>query len=114
MIDESDKSLFRSAINRQMPIDKDGDKEEAYNNKKRWNKPFEDYGYLPKPNLSASDSVSHSQVGVSPKTLKKYIGETKELLSGQKEIMDTFKSMGPLVSQVKEMMSGFNNVVGVV
>ncbi len=71
MIDESDKSLFRSAINRQMPIDKDGDKEEAYNNKKRWNKPFEDYSYLPKPNLSASDSVSHSQVGVSPKTLKK-------------------------------------------
>ena len=71
MIDESDKSLFRSTVNRQMPIDKDGDKEEAYNNKKHWNKPFEDYSYLPKPNLSASDSISHSQAGVSPKTLKK-------------------------------------------
>ena len=71
MIDESDKSLFRSAVNQQMPIDKDGDKEEAYNNKKHRNKPFEDYSYLPKSNLSASDSVSHSQAGVSPKTLKK-------------------------------------------
>ena len=71
MIDESDKSLFRSAVNQQMPIDKDADKEEAYNSKKHWNKPFEDYSYLPKPNLSASDSISHSQSGVSPKTLKK-------------------------------------------
>ena len=71
MIDESDKSLFRSAVNQQIPIDKDADKEEAYNNKKHWNKPFEDYSYLPKPNLSASDSISHSQAGVSPKTLKK-------------------------------------------
>ena len=71
MIDESDKSLFRSTVNQHMPIDKDGDKEEIYNNKKHWNRPFEDYSYLPKPNLSASDSVSHSQAGVSPKTLKK-------------------------------------------
>ena len=71
MIDESDKSLFRSAVNQQMPIDKDGDNEEIYDNKNHWNKPFEDYGYLAKPNLSASDSVSHSQSGVSPKTLKK-------------------------------------------
>ena len=71
MIDENDKSLFRSAVNQQIPIDKDGDKDETYNNKKLWNKPFEDYSYLPKPNLSASDSVSHSQAGVSPKTLKK-------------------------------------------
>ena len=71
MINESDKSLFRSSVNQQIPIDKDGDKEETYNNKKHWNKPFEDYSYLPKPNLSASDSVSHSQAGVSPKTLKK-------------------------------------------
>ena len=40
MIDESDKSLFRSAVNQQIPIDKDADKEEAYNNKKHSNKPF--------------------------------------------------------------------------
>ena len=71
MTDESDKSLFRSAVNQQIPIDKDGDNEETYNNKGLWNKPFEDYNYLPKPNLSASDSVNHSQAGVSPKTLKK-------------------------------------------
>ena len=37
MINESDKSLFRSAVNQQMPIDKDDDKEETYNNKKHWN-----------------------------------------------------------------------------
>ncbi len=71
MINESDKSLFRSAVNQEMPIDKDGDNKESNNNKKHWNKPFEDYTYLPKPNLSASDYVSHSQAGVSPKTLKK-------------------------------------------
>ena len=71
MIDESDKSLFRSAVNEQIPIDKDGDNEEAYDNKQLWNKPFEDYSYLPKPNLSASDSINHTQAGVSPKTLKK-------------------------------------------
>jgi len=70
MIDESDKSLFRRAVNDKMPIDKDGDNEEAYNNKD-WNKPFEDYSYLAKPSLSASDSVNYSQSGVSPKTLKK-------------------------------------------
>ena len=71
MIDESDKSLFRSAVNEQMPIDKDADNKESYNHKQHWNKPFEDYSYLAKPNLSASDSVNHSQSGVSPKTLKK-------------------------------------------
>ena len=42
MIDESDKSLFRSAVNQQIPIDKDGNKKETYNNK-NWKKPFEDY-----------------------------------------------------------------------
>ena len=63
MIDESDKSLFRSAVSQQMPFDKDGDKEELYDNKNHWNKPFKDYSYLAKPNLSASDSVSHSQSG---------------------------------------------------
>jgi len=71
MIDESDKSLFRSVVNQQKPIDKDGNNEETYDNKKNWDKPFEDYSYLAKPNLSASDSVNHSQSGVSPKTLKK-------------------------------------------
>ena len=71
MIDESDKSLFRITVNQQMPIDKDAEKEEPYYDKKHWNKPFENYSYLPKPNLSASDSISQSQAGVSPKTLKK-------------------------------------------
>jgi len=71
MIDESDKSLFRSVVNQQKPIDKDGNNEETYDNNKNWDKPFEDYSYLAKPNLSASDSVNHSQSGVSPKTLKK-------------------------------------------
>ncbi len=70
MINESDKLLFRSAVNQQIPIDKDGNKKETYNNK-NWKKPFEDYSYLPKPNLSASYSVTHSQAGVSPKILKK-------------------------------------------
>ena len=71
MIDESDKSLFRSAVNQQIPIDKDADNEEAYNNKTHWNKPFKDYSYLSKPNLLASDSINECQAGVSPKILKK-------------------------------------------
>jgi len=71
MIDESDKSLFRSTVNEQMPIDKDAGNKESDNHKQHWKKSFEDYSFLPKPNLSASDSVNHSQSGVSPKTLKK-------------------------------------------
>jgi len=89
MIDESDKSLFRSAVNEQMPIDKDANNKESYNHTQLWKKPFEDYIFLPKPNLSASDSVNHSQSGVSPKTLKKMkqgrIGYTPSIdLHGQK------------------------------
>jgi len=71
MIDESDKSLFRKTVNEQMLIDKDADNKKSYNHKQHWQKPFEDYNYLAKPNLSASDSVNHSQPGVSPKTIKK-------------------------------------------
>jgi len=71
MIDENDKSLFRNTVNEQMPTDKDADKKESYILKRHWKKPFEDYSYLAKPNLSASESVNHSQSGVSPKILKK-------------------------------------------
>ena len=101
MIDESDKSLFRSAVNQQMPIDKDDDNEEAYNNKKHWNKPFEDYSYLPKPNLSASDSISYSQAGVSTKILKKMkqgrIGYAPSIdLHGQK-VEEAFQSLSKFI-----------------
>ena len=70
MISESDKSLFRNTIDKKMPIDKDADKE-IESNKTNWNRPFDSYSYLSEPNLRGAEPVSHSQSGVSPKTIKK-------------------------------------------
>ncbi len=70
MISESDKFLFRSAIDKKIPIDKDADKE-IESNKTNRNRIFDSYSYLSKPNLSGTEPVSYSQSGVSPKTIKK-------------------------------------------
>ena len=51
---------------------------------------------------------------IDPNTLNKYIGETKDLLSSQSDIMDTFKSMKPMMSQVSEMMSNFKDTFGII
>ena len=58
MIDESDKSLFRSTVNEQMPIDKDADNKESYNHKQHWKKSFEDYSFLPKTSESVKISFT--------------------------------------------------------
>ncbi len=70
MISESDKFLFRSAIDKKIPIDKDADKE-IESNKTNRNRIFDSYSYLSKPNLSGTEPVSYSQSGISPKTIKK-------------------------------------------
>jgi DNA-nicking Smr family endonuclease len=70
MISESDKFLFRSTIDKKIPIDKDADKE-IESNKTNRNRIFDSYSYLSKPNLSGTEPVSYSQSGVSPKTIKK-------------------------------------------
>ena len=70
MIDESDKSLFRTTVDRQKPIDKDNSRE---NNviKIKSSKPFANYSFLYESNISGSQTVTHYVDGLSPKTLKK-------------------------------------------
>ena len=70
MIDESDKSLFRSTVDRQKPVDKDNSRENKYI-KTKSGKPFENYSFLYEPNISGSQTVTHYVDGLSPKTLKK-------------------------------------------
>ena len=70
MINESDKSLFRSTVDHQKPLDKDRTKG---NNAIKVNsdKPFEHYSFLYEPNIPGSEEVIHNVDGISPKTLKK-------------------------------------------
>jgi len=48
MIDESDKSLFRSTVDNQKPIDKDNNKTQS-SHKTKSSKPFENYSFLYEP-----------------------------------------------------------------
>ena len=70
MINESDKSLFRSTVDHQKPVDKDSCGENIAI-KANPRKPFENYSFLYEPNISGSDPVVFSIDGLSPKTLKK-------------------------------------------
>jgi len=70
MIDESDKSLFRNTVDKQTPIDKDNYKDN-HHNKIKLNKPFENYSYVNRANLTHSMPVSYKKDGLSPKILKK-------------------------------------------
>ena len=70
MIDESDKSLFRSTVDSQKPIDKDALKNKS-SVKIKASHPFEKYSFLYEPNISGSEAVIHSKSGLSPKILKK-------------------------------------------
>ena len=70
MINESDKSLFRSTVDHQKPVDKDSSGENIAI-KANPRKPFENYSFLYEPNISGSEPVVFSIDGLSPKTLKK-------------------------------------------
>ena len=70
MINESDKSLFRSTVDNQKPIDKDN-KRESNSISIKSNSPFENYSFLYEPNISGSQEIIHQVDGLSPKTLKK-------------------------------------------
>ena len=88
MIDESDKSLFRSTVDNQKPIDKDNNKTQSPH-KTKSSKPFENYSFLYEPNISGSQTVTHFKDGLSPKVLKKMkqgnIGSTPSIdLHGHK------------------------------
>ena len=70
MINESDKSLFRSTVDHQKPVDKDRHKENDVINAKP-GMPFENYSFIYEPNISGSQAVVFSVDGLSPKTIKK-------------------------------------------
>ena len=70
MIDESDKSLFRNAVEQQKTFDKDSNNKN-HPVKNKLNKPFENYKYLYEPNITGSEPVIHFKVGLSPKIIKK-------------------------------------------
>jgi DNA-nicking Smr family endonuclease len=88
MVDENDKSLFRSTVEHQKPIDKDA-VQSIDASKRRTNTPFQKYSFLYEPNISGSEAVIHSKSGLSPKILKKMkqgnIGSTPSIdLHGHK------------------------------
>jgi DNA-nicking Smr family endonuclease len=88
MINESDKSLFRSTVDQQKPIDKDGVKKTT-TSKNGSDKLFQKYSFLYEPNISGSEAVVHYKSGLSPKVLKKMkqgnIGSTPSIdLHGHK------------------------------
>ena len=88
MINESDKSLFRSTVDQHKPIDKDGVKKTA-TSKNGSDKLFQKYSFLYEPNISGSEAVVHYKSGLSPKVLKKMkqgnIGSTPSIdLHGHK------------------------------
>ena len=88
MIDESDKSLFRSTVDFQKPLAKDSQKKQNPR-KMSSSKPFENYSFLYEPNISGSQTVTHFKDGLSPKVLKKMkqgnIGSTPSIdLHGHK------------------------------
>jgi DNA-nicking Smr family endonuclease len=82
MINESDKSLFRSTVDNQKPIDKDN-KKETNSISVKSNSPFENYSFLYEPNISGSQEIIHQVDGLSPKTLKKmkqgHLGSTPSI-----------------------------------
>ncbi|MDC0198339.1 Smr/MutS family protein [Candidatus Thioglobus sp.] len=70
MIDENDKSLFRSTVDQQKALDKDSSQDNSVINVNS-SQPFENYSYLYEPNISGSEPVIHYLDGLSPKILKK-------------------------------------------
>ena len=66
------------------------------------------------PHIDYMETLKNYMNNIDPNTLNKYIGETKDLLSSQSDIMDTFKSMKPMMSQVSEMMSNFKDTFGII
>ena len=70
MIDESDKSLFRSTVDFQKPLDKDSHKKQNPR-KMSSSAPFENYSFLYEANITGSEVITHFKDGLSPKVLKK-------------------------------------------
>ncbi|AXE62495.1 Smr/MutS family protein [Candidatus Thioglobus sp. NP1] len=88
MVNESDKLLFRETIDKQITIDKDNNKNNAFSISKP-DKPFEGYSYLYEPNILGSEPVIHAKAGLSAKIVKKMkqgnIGSTPSIdLHGHK------------------------------
>ncbi|MDC0469958.1 Smr/MutS family protein [Candidatus Pseudothioglobus singularis] len=70
MIDESDKSLFRSTVDFEKTLDKDSHKKQNPR-KMSSSAPFENYSFLYEANITGSEVITHFKDGLSPKVLKK-------------------------------------------
>ena len=99
MVSEKDKSLFRSAINKNMAIDKDGDKKPE-SNAISFTKPFESYSYIGDANISGAEFVSYAKYGIAPKTIKK-------MKQGNIEYTPTLDLHGQTVEESCELLSEF-------
>ncbi len=98
MINEEDKNLFRSTVEKNAPIDKD-----SHNNKSKStnrNEAFKAYSYITDADLSGADIVYHSQSGVSPKTIKK-------MKRGDIDYAPTLDLHGQSVVEACESLSNF-------
>jgi len=67
MISESDKALFRSVVENNVPVNKGKTTPQDPAKKKA----FKAYTYITHGGLSGSDIISYAQNGVSPKIIKK-------------------------------------------
>ena len=95
-INEEDKQLFRSTVDANVPIDKDGVRK---NNALK--KPaFTAYSYIVDANLEGSEIVSYSQSGVSTKVIKK-------MKQGNIDAVPVLDLHGQTVVEACESLSAF-------
>lgn len=95
-INEEDKQLFRSTVERHAPSDKDG-----FQKNSTLKKPaFTAYSYIVDANLEGSEVVSYSKTGVSSKIIKK-------MKQGNLDAMPVLDLHGQSVVEACESLSNF-------
>ncbi len=97
MINEQDKHLFRSTVEKSAPIDKDR-APEITNAQKR--PAFDAYSYVTEASLSGAEIIGHAQNGTASKIIKKM----KQGNIGYAPVLDLH---GQSVTQACESMSQF-------
>ena len=96
-INEEDKQLFRSTVDGNVPIDKDGVNRSSNALKKP---AFTAYSYIVDANLDGSKIVSYSKSGVSIKVIKK-------MKQGNLDTMPVLDLHGQTVVEACESLSAF-------
>jgi len=96
-INNEDKQLFRSTVNANAPIDKDGANRPTNAIKKP---AFTSYSYIVEANLEGSEIVNYSKSGVSTKVIKK-------MKQGNLDSMPVLDLHGQTVVEACESLSEF-------